>query len=86
MNIGKDNRHPRYICDKCGYEIKFAYRKGFNNLNNYCKKDRHNVNYKKDFDLCGNCEKKFREWLKEKEIPTTGEMINRFSIWEEDKQ
>ena len=41
---------------------------------------------KKDFDLCRSCEKEFRRWLKEKPIPTTQDLINKFPIWEEDKQ
>lgn len=45
MNIGKDNKHPRYICD--------------------------------------NCEKKFREWLNTKEIPTIEDVINIFPRWED---
>lgn len=83
MNIGKDNRHPKYICDKCGRKISFIYRKGFTDLNNYCKRTKQNTGYKKDFDLCGNCEKKFRAWLKEKEVPTPVDMINRFPIFKE---
>ena len=31
--------------------------------------------------ICSNCEKKFREWLKEKELVTTEEMIARFPIY-----
>ncbi len=81
MNIGKDKRHPRYICDKCGYEIPFTYQKGFVGINRYCKNTHRDINYKKDFDLCSNCEKKFREWLKEKELVTTEEIIARFPIY-----
>ena len=37
MNIGKDKRHPRYKCDKCGNEIEFIHQKGFVGINRYCK-------------------------------------------------
>lgn len=79
MNKGTSAR-PIYICDKCGYEINYIYRKGFA-VHKYAKWS--NSCYVKDFDLCTNCEKKFREWLKEKEIPTTKEMISRFPVYRE---
>ena len=82
MNIGKDSRHPQYVCDKCGNKIYYEHNKGIP-VNKYFKQ--HNksyVNYK-DFDLCNNCEKKFREWLKTKEILEVGELINNFPRWEE---
>lgn len=82
MNIGKDCRHPKYICDKCGNAIHYIEKKGFEGLNKYYKEAKYDYAHKKDFDLCGNCEKKFREWLKQKEITTTIELINRFPRWE----
>lgn len=85
MNIGKDNRHPCYICDKCNKRIDYIYRQGRKvykyysyNPKTYCPK--------KDFDLCKSCEKKFREWLKEKPIPSTQDSIDKFPIWEENNQ
>lgn len=77
MNIGRDNRHPKYICDKCGQYISYEPQKGFVGLTKYYKQIPSN-NQKKDFDLCGSCEKKFREWLNTKEIPTTAEIISNF--------
>lgn len=82
MNIGKDKRHPKYICDKCGNEIMYIQQKGFVGINRYCKNTYRDINYKKDFDLCKNCEKTFRNWLKEKEIPQMKEIIGSFSIYE----
>lgn len=85
MNIGKDNRHPRYICDKCKKEISFIGQKGFVGIMHYCSKGQRDGNYKHDFDLCKSCEKKFREWLKEKPIPTKEDLIDKFPIWKKDK-
>lgn len=67
MNIG-DNRHPRYICDKCGLEIKYIDKRGFVGINRYCKNTHKDPVYKKSFDLCKNCEKDFRKWLEGKHI------------------
>ena len=83
MNVGKDKRHPRYKCDKCGNEIYYIGQKGFVGINRYCKSTHRDINYKKDFDLCASCEKKFREWLNTKEIQTPEELINCFPRWEE---
>ena len=44
------------------------------------KQRKYDYAIKKDFDLCNSCEKKFRKWLKEKEIPTICELFPR---WEE---
>ena len=30
MNISKNTHKPMYICDKCGKEINYTYRKGRN--------------------------------------------------------
>ena len=38
---------------------------------------------KKDFDLCANCEKKFRKWLKEKDISIYESAIDRFQVYNE---
>lgn len=84
MNIGKDKRHPRYICDKCGNEIYYINKKGFVGINRYCKNTHRDINYKKDFDLCANCEKKFRKWLKTKDILTTNEILDTFQIFEKE--
>ncbi len=78
MNVGKDNRHPIYICDKCGNTIFYYRQKGFKGLNKYYKQKPASNPPKKNFDLCDNCEKKFREWLNIKEIPTIVEVIGTF--------
>lgn len=77
MNIGKDNRHPRYICDKCKKFIYYEPQKGFEGLNKYYHQIPSN-NITKDFDLCAICEKKLREWLNTREIPTIKEVISIF--------
>ena len=80
MNVGKDNKHPVYICDKCGNGIQYVFDKvprGYVGLNKYYKQ-LPSCPAKRDFDLCGSCEKKFREWLNTKEIPTTAEIISNF--------
>jgi len=84
MNIGKDNKHPKYICDKCKSIIYYEPQKGFAGLNKYYKQKPASNPLKKNFDLCDNCEKKFREWLNTKEIPTTAEIINTFQKYEEE--
>lgn len=79
MNIGKDKRHPRYKCDKCGGEIYYIPRKGFEGLNKYYKQARHDYTCKKDFDLCESCERDFRSWLNTKEtLPILEERIKKF--------
>lgn len=81
MNIGKGRWHSKYICDKCGQEIPFIHQKGFVGINHYSRATYRDQVYKKSFDLCANCEKKFRIWLKTKEILTTSEMISKFPIY-----
>lgn len=81
MNKGKGRWHSKYFCDKCGQEILFVKQKGFVGINHYYKSTQREVT-KKDFDLCQKCEKKLREWLKEKEIPTVEDLINKFPIYE----
>lgn len=81
MNIGT-TRHPKYICDKCGAEIQYTYKKGFVGLYTYAKREKNSI-FKKSFDLCANCEKKLRKWLKEKEIPTFSELISTFPEYKE---
>lgn len=83
MNTGT-TRHPKYICDKCGNEIRYTYRRGFMGLYTYARREKNSI-FKKEFDLCSNCEKRLKEWIKEKEIPTTAEMIGRFPIYGEKK-
>ena len=51
MNIGKDKRHPKYICDKCGKEICYWRSKGFKGLNKYYKQKPASNPIKKNFDL-----------------------------------
>lgn len=81
MNISKNKRSPRYIGDKCKEEISFIHHKGFVGINRYCKNTHRDQVYKKDFDLCASCEKKFRVWLDTKEIPTTAEIISKFPVF-----
>ena len=76
MNTGT-TRNPKYLCDKCGYEIQYSHRKGFVGLYTYAKREKNSI-FKKEFDLCSNCEKRLREWLNEREIPTIGDVIARF--------
>lgn len=85
MNLGKGRWHSKYICDKCGQEIPYIGQKGFVGINHYSRATYRDQVYKKSFDLCASCEKKFRRWLKEKEIPTTSEIIDRFPIFKEDQ-
>ena len=70
MNIGKGRWHSKYICDKCHEEIPYIEQKGFVGINHYSRATYRNSVYKKSFDLCQNCEKKFRKWLKERELKT----------------
>ena len=84
MNIGKCKNRPKYICDKCGQTIPYIYQKGFA-VNKFYIQKKYNYSIKKDFDLCNKCEIKLREWLKEKEVFTTKEIIENFPRWE-DKQ
>lgn len=83
MNIGKDNKHPKYICDKCKNIIYYEPKKGFEGLNKYYKQKPASNSTKKNFDLCDKCESKFREWLSIKEIPTMEEILNTFPLYEE---
>jgi hypothetical protein len=71
-----------YICDKCGTKINYGYRKG-RNVYKYYSYNPRTYAPKKDFDLCSICEKKFRKWLKEKEMPTTLDLIENFPRLEE---
>ena len=83
MNTGDNRWHRKYTCDKCGQRIYYQAQKGIPVIK-YYSQDRASNPIKKDFDLCYSCEKKFREWLKTKEIPTSKEMIDRFEIYKED--
>lgn len=85
MNISKNTHKPIYVCNKCSKRIDYTYRQG-RKVYKYYSYDPKTYGPKKDFDLCENCEKKFREWLKEKPIPSTQDLIDKFPIWEEDKQ
>ena len=81
MNKGT-TRHPKYFCDKCGVEIRYTYKKGFVGLYTYASREKNSI-FKKKFDLCTNCEKKLRIWLKEKEIPTLEEILSKFPVYVE---
>lgn len=85
MNIGKCKNRPRYVCDKCGQAIPYLYKKGFA-VNKYYKQREYDYAIKKEFDLCKSCEKKLKIWLKEKPIPTTQDLINKFPVWKEEKE
>lgn len=74
MNRGT-KRFPKYFCDKCGVEI-IRY-----TPHTYYKYNSKKCAAIKDFDLCTTCNEKLINWLKEKKITTTEEMINRFPIW-----
>lgn len=85
MNIGKCKNRPKYICDKCGQTIPYVYQKGFA-VNKFYIQNKYDYSIKKDFDLCNKCEKKLREWLNTKENQYQENILNKFPIWEEDKQ
>lgn len=82
MNISKNTHRPVYICDKCSKKIEFEYRKG-RKVNKYYKYNSKTYTAKKDFDLCSECEKEFRKWLKEKPIIRAENIIDKFPVWEE---
>jgi len=82
MNLGSDRWHSKYICDKCGEKIRYIGQKGFVGINHYYKSVRGYSTPHKDFDLCSTCEKKLREWLKDKEIEQRS-IASVFPIWEE---
>lgn len=84
MNTGKSRNAPNYICDKCGQEIEGYHKnsKKHRKPNKYYKADKSGCP-KKDFDLCEVCEEKFRKWLKERELPTFGEIIRMLPKWED---
>ena len=85
MNTSKNTHKPKYICDKCGKEIIGYHKNSKRHVvpNKYYKADRYGQP-KKDFDLCRSCEKKFREWLSEKEIPRIEDILDNFPRYEED--
>lgn len=83
MNIGDNRWHTKYICDKCKQEIPYVYRKGYKGKIYHHYVSEPNRTAHKDFDLCESCEKKFREWLNTKEIPTMEDILNTFPRWEE---
>lgn len=85
MNIGKDNKHPKYVCDKCKEIIYYVPQKGFVGLNKYYKQKPLYEQPKKSFDLCEECEKKFREWLDTIEIPTAQDLIKKFPVYKEER-
>ncbi|MBO5348969.1 MAG: hypothetical protein J6A89_04020 [Clostridia bacterium] len=85
MNIGKGRWSSKYICDKCKKEIPFIHQKGFVGINHYSRSTYRDQVYKKSFDLCSSCEKKFRKWLNEKELPTTQDIVSSFPIYENEE-
>ena len=82
MNLGDNRWHSKYICDKCKNVIPYITKKGYrDNLYHHYVSTVNHINHK-DFDLCRNCEKKLREWLDTKDLPTQKDLISRFEIWE----
>lgn len=63
MRIGKQKNPSMYKCDKCGKYIHFekGAGKGFKKVHRYYKWSYENYAPRKDFDLCEECEKEFRE-------------------------
>lgn len=84
MNISKNKKNPVYKCDKCGATIDFKYRRGYQ-VHKYFKWDKYSYAPKKEFDLCENCERLFRNWLNTKELPTLEEKIRSFPRYYEEK-
>lgn len=82
MNIGDNRRHSKYICDKCKTVIPYITKKGYRDNLYHHYVSTSNRTAHKDFDLCGNCEKKLRIWLNTKEISTMEEIINTFEKYE----
>lgn len=82
MNISKNTHKPIYICDKCNQRIDYTYRQG-RKIYKYYSYDPKTYAPKKDFDLCTDCEKKFRKWLKEKDISIYESAIDGFPIYNE---
>lgn len=76
MNRGT-TRHPEYYCDKCGIKITRGRR------HTYYKYNSKACAATKDFDLCTSCNNRLRNWLKEKEIPTTEEILSKFPVYVE---
>ena len=83
MNLGSNRWKANYICDKCGEKIRYVAQRGFVGINHYYKSTRGQASPYKDFDLCEICEKKFRKWLKTKELPTVSEIIDNFPRYSE---
>ena len=83
MNISKTKNKPKYVCDKCREEIIGYHKNSKRHVvpNKYYKADKYGYP-KKDFDLCNSCEKKFRKWLSEKEIPRIEDVKENFPRWE----
>ena len=84
MNISKNTHKPIYICDKCNQWIDYAYRQG-RKIYKYYSYDPKTNAPKKDFDLCENCERLFRNWLNTKELPTLEEKIRSFPRYYEEE-
>ncbi len=70
-------RHPKYFCDKCGVEI--AKERKYT----YYKYNSRACAATKDFELCPSCNNELKNWLKNKDISTTQQLINSFQIFRE---
>ena len=87
MNKG-NNVKPKYVCDKCGEQIRYYARRGLVGRYNYgIFRD---YSYHKAFDLCSRCNRELKEWLKEKPINliynlSVEDVINKFEIYEGDE-
>jgi len=84
MKVGDNRWHFKYICDKCKTVIPYITKKGYRDNLYHHYVSTSNRTAHKDFDLCGNCEKKLRVWLDTKEIPTMKEIIGEFPQYEEE--
>lgn len=83
MRLGDNRWHYHYVCDKCGRHIQYIAQKGLVGINHYYKGSQA-ATVKRSFDLCAGCEKLFRKWLKQKEVETPQDIINRFPEWEDE--
>lgn len=66
-----------------GQEIKYIGQKGYVGINHYYKSTQRTTPHR-DFDLCAECEKLLKKWLKEKEIPKLENLLDRFETYKEE--
>ncbi len=70
----------QYYCNKCGVEIAKKKR------HTYYKYNSKACVTTKDFELCTTCNNELRNWLENKYISTTQQLINSFPIFLEQKE